>query len=668
MKSLSYLQLKKNCARSPETPDGTRFALLGDCATQLLATAIRGYALEMNLPLRVFEADYDQIDAQLMDTGSEFYAFAPETVLLYRCTEKLYERFVRTPLDARAAFAETEIEKIRAEWARVQHGTKADILFFAFLPMDDGVFGSYALREGSAFPYQLLKLNYLLAEAAREAGNVRLIDLEPIRAHMGYDAFHDPKLYAIAKMPISTQALPAVASRVVDAILARKGRFHKCAIVDLDNTLWGGVIGDDGLEGIQIGELGQGHAFTEFQTWLKELKNRGVMLAVCSKNDEANAKEPFLRHPEMVLKLDDFSAFVANWEDKASNIRRIQKELNIGVIGDDGLEGIQIGELGQGHAFTEFQTWLKELKNRGVMLAVCSKNDEANAKEPFLRHPEMVLKLDDFSAFVANWEDKASNIRRIQKELNIGLDSMVFFDDNPFERNLVRTMLSEVEVPELPEDPAEYTAFARMQNLFDTNSYSDEDRVRTERYLAEKSRTELSAGIDNYDDYLKALGMKAVCAPFDAFHIPRIAQLTQRSNQFNLRTVRYSEQEIEEIAANPRYITRYYTLRDRFGEHGLIAVVILEKRENELFVNEWLMSCRVLKRGMEQFIADSILRAAREAGVARVVGEYIPTPKNAMVKDLYASMGFRPLGDGLYGARVDDYRNHQTFITEEEAK
>lgn len=578
MKSLSYLQLKKNCARTPETPDGTRFALLGDCATQLLATAIRGYALEMNLPLRVFEADYDQIDAQLMDTGSEFYAFAPETVLLYRCTEKLYERFVRTPLDARAAFAETEIEKIRAEWARVQHGTKADILFFAFLPMDDGVFGSYALREGSAFPYQLLKLNYLLAEAAREAGNVRLIDLEPIRAHMGYDAFHDPKLYAIAKMPISTQALPAVASRVVDAILARKGRFHKCAIVDLDNTLWGGVIGDDGLEGIQIGELGQGHAFTEFQTWLKELKNRGVMLAVCSKNDEANAKEPFLRHPEMVLKLDDFSAFVANWEDKASNIRRIQKELNI------------------------------------------------------------------------------------------GLDSMVFFDDNPFERNLVRTMLPEVEVPELPEDPAEYTAFARMQNLFDTNSYSDEDRVRTERYLAEKSRTELSAGIDNYDDYLKALGMKAVCAPFDAFHIPRIAQLTQRSNQFNLRTVRYSEQEIEEIAANPRYVTRYYTLRDRFGEHGLIAVVILEKRENELFVNEWLMSCRVLKRGMEQFIADSILRAAREAGVARVVGEYIPTPKNAMVKELYASMGFRPLGDGLYEARVDDYQNHQTFITEEEAK
>ena len=166
----------------------------------------------------------------------------------------------------------------------------------------------------------------------------------------------------------------------------------------------------------------------------------------------------------------------------------------------------------------------------------------------------------------------------------------------------------------------------------------------------------------------KALGMKAVCAPFDAFHIPRIAQLTQRSNQFNLRTVRYSEQEIEEIAANPRYVTRYYTLRDRFGEHGLIAVVILEKRENELFVNEWLMSCRVLKRGMEQFIADSILRAAREAGVARVVGEYIPTPKNAMVKDLYASMGFRPLGDGLYEARVDDYQNHQTFITEEEAK
>ena len=300
-----------------------------------------------------------------------------------------------------------------------------------------------------------------------------------------------------------------------------------------------------------------------------------------------------------------------------------------------------------------------------MMLAVCSKNDEANAREPFEKHPDMVLRLNDFSAFVANWENKADNIRLIQKQLNIGFDSMVFFDDNPFERQLVRTMLPEVEVPELPEDPAEYVRFVRAQNLFDTATFSDEDRVRTERYLAEQSRTLLSASLDSYDDYLKALEMKAVSAPFDAFHIPRIAQLTQRSNQFNLRTVRYSEEEVAAIAADERFITRYYTLSDRFGEHGLIAVVILEKREDCLFVNEWLMSCRVLKRGMEQFIADSIISAARQAGFDKVRGEYIPTAKNAMVKDLYQSMGFKPLGGGLYEVDTRSYKYHDIYITEE---
>ena len=578
MKDISYVNLMRNCRKDASAFPTTRFALLGDCATQHIAGAIRGYAFEEGENFELFEADYDQIDAQLMDGDSELFAFQPESVLIYHCTEKLYERFTRTDPAARAGFAEAEIRRVRAEWTRLNARAKADILFFLYLPEDDGVFGSFAFHEESAFPYQLLKLNYLIAESAREFGNVRLLDLAPLRAKLGQSAFQDAKMYAIAKMPLSTAALPLVASRVVDAVRARKGRFHKCAVLDLDNTLWGGVIGDDGLEGIQIGDLKQGHAFTEFQTWVKELKNRGVMLAVCSKNDMKNAVEPFEKHPDMVLRMEDFSAFVANWEDKASNIRRIQKELNI------------------------------------------------------------------------------------------GLDSMVFFDDNPFERNLVRSMLPEVEVPELPEDPAEYVRFVREQNLFDTASFSEEDRVRTERYRAERSRAELGAEMQNYDDYLKALEMKAVAAPFDAFHIPRISQLTQRSNQFNLRTVRLTEQETEEIAASDRFITRYFTLRDRFGEHGLIAVVVIEKREGEAFVKEWLMSCRVLKRGMEQFIADTIVKVSKEAGLSRVVGEYIQTPKNAMVKDLYESMGFVRRPDGLFEADTGLYQPHKTWITEEETK
>lgn len=578
MKDVTYIKLMRNCAKDASMLPKVRFALLGDCATQHIAGAIRGYAFEEGENFEMFEADYDQIDAQLMDEGSELFAFEPENVLIYHCTEKLYDRFTHTNPVERASFAEGEIKRIRAEWTRLNAHSKADILFFLFLPEDDGVFGAYSFREEGTFPYQLLKLNYLLAESAREFGNVRLIDLAPLRAKMGKDAFQDAKMYAIAKMPLTTAALPLVASRVVDAVKARQGKIHKCAVLDLDNTLWGGVIGDDGMEGIQIGDLKQGHAFTEFQTWIKELKNRGIMLAVCSKNDEKNAREPFEKHPDMVLRLEDFSSFVANWEDKASNILKIQKELNI------------------------------------------------------------------------------------------GLDSMVFFDDNPFERNLVRSMLPQVEVPELPEDPADYVKFVREQNLFDTASFSDEDRVRTERYRAEKSRAELGAEMENYDDYLKALEMKAVEAPFDAFHIPRIAQLTQRSNQFNLRTIRYTEQETEEISRSNRYITRYFTLRDRFGEHGLIAVVVLEKQADALFVNEWLMSCRVLKRGMEQFIADTIVKVAKEAGFSRVVGEYIPTAKNAMVKDLYENMGFVRREDGLFEADVNIYEPHQIWITEEEAK
>ena len=575
MKQISFTALGRNCLKDMSGLAVTKFALLGDCATQHIARAIRGYAYEMGQNFEVFDADYDQIDAQIMDEGSEMYRFKPDAVLIYRCTQRLYERFTSVEPAARGAFAENEAEKLAAQWERVASRAKADILSFLYLPMDDGVFGSYALREETSFPFQLMKLNFLLAEKVRALGSVRLIDLSPVQAMLGEEAFCDAKMYMIAKMPMSTAALPLVASRVVDAVLARKGRIHKCAVVDLDNTLWGGVIGDDGINGIEIGELGQGHAFSEFQTWLKELKNRGVMLAVCSKNDEANAREPFEKHPDMVLRLNDFSAFVANWENKADNIRLIQKQLNI------------------------------------------------------------------------------------------GFDSMVFFDDNPFERQLVRTMLPEVEVPELPEDPAEYVRFVRAQNLFDTATFSDEDRVRTERYLAEQSRTLLSASLDSYDDYLKALEMKAVSAPFDAFHIPRIAQLTQRSNQFNLRTVRYSEEEVAAIAADERFITRYYTLSDRFGEHGLIAVVILEKREDCLFVNEWLMSCRVLKRGMEQFIADSIISAARQAGFDKVRGEYIPTAKNAMVKDLYQSMGFKPLGGGLYEVDTRSYKYHDIYITEE---
>lgn len=576
MTQITFQQLKKLSKTDASALPQYSLAVLGDCATQHLATALRGYGVSVGMRLNVFDADYDQIDAQVMAPDSELYRFAPQGVLLQMCTEKLQEAFYDCPPEARASFAEDTYARIRQIWSRIGSRIPATVLQCNFPLIDDGVFGQFGNKTEQSFLFQQRKLNYLLMQGCQEAKNTFLIDLDALQTALGRSTFADPKLYYVAKMPISLAALPAAAKLVVDVVRSLQGTVKKCLVLDLDNTLWGGVIGDDGLSGIQIGELGTGHAFSDFQKWLKELKNRGILLTVCSKNNEDTAKEPFEKHPEMVLRLEDFSMFVANWEDKARNIRTIQQSLNI------------------------------------------------------------------------------------------GMDSMVFLDDNPFERELVRTMIPEITVPELPEDPALYLQYLRGLDLFETASYSREDAGRTEQYREKAQRAAFEAAFQSYDDYLEALQMRASAAAFDPFHYPRIAQLTQRSNQFNLRTVRYTEAEIEALAQDDSRIGLYFTLKDKFGDHGLISVVVLEKQpEDTLFISEWLMSCRVLKRGMEEFIVDKILSVAAQQGFRRVVGEYIPTPKNAMVKDLYEQLGFARLENGRFQAEVSGFPYHKTFITEE---
>ena len=553
-----------------------KLAIIGDCATQHIAKAVKGDAALRMLNIDVFDSDYDQIQAQTMDESSELYRFAPDGVLIVMCTEKLYESFCGTPAEKRPKFADEVLGRICMYWELISKRIKTNILQFSFAYLNDGSMGSYALREASSFTYQLTKLNYLLCQAAAEKKNVFPVDINAVQNRIGSERFRDDKLYYMAKMPFSLEALPYIAARTVDVIKALRGSIKKCVILDLDNTLWGGVIGDDGLDGIEIGELGTGHAFSDFQMYLKELKKRGRILAVCSKNNEDTARLPFEKHPEMVLRLDDFAMFVANWQDKASNIRYIQQTLNI------------------------------------------------------------------------------------------GMDSIVFFDDNPFERGVVRSLIPDITVPELPEDPAGYLSCIRALNLFEMASFSSADADRTEQYRQEADRTALVAKFTSYDEYLKALDMRAQAAPFDKFHYPRIAQLTQRSNQFNLRTVRYTESEIEALADDGNHITRYYCLQDKYGDYGLISVVIMDKKEEDtLFISEWLMSCRVLKRGMEEFITNDIIRTAEENGCRRVIGEYIPTPKNAMVADLYERMGFEKR-EGYYIADVSTYKMHETNITEEE--
>jgi len=275
----------------------------------------------------------------------------------------------------------------------------------------------------------------------------------------------------------------------------------------------------------------------------------------------------------------------------------------------------------------------------------------------------MILRMDDLAMFVANWENKADNLKLIQSVLNIGFDSMVFIDDNPFERNMVRTYLPDVCVPELPEDPAEYLAFLEEQNLFETNSYTLEDKERTGLYKEEAKRNISKLSYASEADFLKNLEMICIVNPFDAFSIPRVAQLTQRSNQFNLRTVRYSDEQIAQIASSDSYVTFAFTLTDKYGSHGLISVIVLEKKGKDiLFADTWIMSCRVLKRGMEQFALYEILNWAKQNGFTQIEGEYIPTAKNGIVENHYKDLGFTPLNENKWVLDVNSNNPNTNFF------
>jgi FkbH-like protein len=275
----------------------------------------------------------------------------------------------------------------------------------------------------------------------------------------------------------------------------------------------------------------------------------------------------------------------------------------------------------------------------------------------------MVLHLEDIAVFMANWENKVDNIRQVQSILNIGFDSMVFLDDNPFERNMVRENIPQLTVPELPEDPADYLEYLYTLNLFETISFSNVDAERTKQYQVEAERTVLQKSFANEDEFLQSLNMLSLVEPFNKFNTPRVAQLSQRSNQFNLRTVRYTEADIESLGRSAEHHTFSFTLADKFGDNGLICVIILKQEDAAtLFIDTWFMSCRVLKRGMENFTLNTLVAAAKEKGFKHLKAEYIPTAKNEMVKDHYEKLGFYNK-DGFWYLDVDSYENKKSYIS-----
>jgi len=553
-----------------------KLALVGDTATQLLATAIRGTGAVRGYNIDLFEAEYNQVEQQMLIPTSDLHQFDADFIVVFQSTHKLGEHHSLLPTDKQLALADDRLSFVASICENLTlHGKK--IIYFNYPEIGDTVFGSYSNKVESSFTYQVRKLNYELMRLSEKYQNLFICDIAELQNKFGRDKMFAPNTYTSTEMVFRMDVLPYVASRVIDVVCAIKGQLKKCLILDLDNTLWGGVIGDDGLEGIQLGH------------------------------------------------------------------------------------GLGIGKM-----FTEFQMWIKKLKQRGIIICVASKNNEETAKEPFEKHPDMVLKLDDIAVFQANWETKVDNIRTIQQILNIGFDSMVFLDDNPFERNMVRENIPGVTVPELPEYPEDYLEYLYSLNLFETASYSNLDKDRTKQYQVEAQRVSLSKTFTNEADFLKSLNMVSTVSGFTKFNTPRVAQLSQRSNQFNLRTVRYTDADIEALANDPEVIDLSFTLEDKFGDNGLIAVVIMKPLDKDnLFVDTWFMSCRVLKRGMENFTLNTMVDAAKEKGYKRIVGEYLPTPKNAMVAEHYPQLGFTKIEDAntaQWELDVNAYHNRECYI------
>jgi FkbH-like protein len=552
-----FLQLKKNLKNDFSNLKIIRVAILGDTATQFLTQSLKGIGYDNSFNLEIWEADFNQIERQVFDQTSELYEFNPEIVIIFQSSHKLLNKYNKIKPNQHLLFTSNELDTIENIYSNLTCNLVTKVIYYNYTEIDDSVFGNYANKTESSFLFQLRKLNYELMTLASKKANLYLCDISSIQNQVGKLNFFQPSIYINTEMVLTMEVLPKIASKTIDLINSLYGKFKKCVVLDLDNTTWGGIIGDDGIENIQLGSLGVGKAFSEFQYWIKKLKNRGIIVAVCSKNTESVAKEPFEKHPEMILRMEDISVFKANWENKADNIRQIQSILNI------------------------------------------------------------------------------------------GFDSMVFLDDNPFERNIVRENIPGICVPELPEDPANYLEYLYELNLFETVSFSNEDVERTKLYQIEAERAKDYQKFTNEDDFLKSLNMLSDIQSFNKFNIPRIAQLSQRSNQFNLRTIRYIETDIERISNSIDYVTFSFTLEDKFGDNGLICVIILQEENGKiLFIDTWFMSCRVLKRGMENFVLNTIVDYAKENGFISIKGEYIPTAKNEMVKDHYTNLGFKK--DGSY--------------------
>lgn len=525
-----------------------RVGLLGSFTTRLLRPLLEVAAFRDGVDAEVYEAEYGMVHQEVLDPASGLRAFQPDVVIL--ATSWRDANLPPLSPDPDAA-VEAAVAPLVALWKVVRDEMKAHVLQHNFdVPLVDS-YGHLATSLPGGRARVLRRANLALLDAA--GPGVSVLDFDAVAAEVGKAAWSDPGLWYRAKQHPAPAALPTLVDHYLMHVRAVLGLTKKVLVLDLDNTLWGGIVGEDGVEGLKLGVTDA-----------------------------------------------------------------------------------------EGEAHTDLQRYARELRDRGVVLAVCSKNNDADAREPFERSAEMVLKLDDIAVFRANWNDKATNLRDIAAALELGTDSFVFLDDNPTERAWVRSQLPEVMVPEIGSDAAHYLPRLQRHHAFDALSLSEEDRLRAADYAANARRSELMKSAGNIEEFIANLQMSATVAGIDEMNLPRAAQLVNKSNQFNLTTRRYTEEQLRAAASEPGTVVRTFKLRDRFADNGLIGVMIGRERPeaSALDVDTWLMSCRVLGRRVEEFMVGVMMQAALDRGLTRVTGRYLPTAKNGLVKDLYARLGF----------------------------
>ena len=554
-------------------------AILGGSTTSFFKDQLELFLLSEGIEPVFYESEYNKYYEDGMFPNAQLGEFAPDIIIIFTSSANIInlpqiqdsESVVEQKL-------QSEYERYRALWSSLEEKYHAVIIQNNFDVPCNRALGNLDSSVHTGQQLFAARLNLMFAEYARTHANFCIHDINYLSAQLGLDRWYDQSQFFAYKLAMAYEVFPYIAKQASNLICAILGKTKKCLVLDLDNTLWGGVIGDDGVENIQLGH----------ETPLAE-------------------------------------------------------------------------------AYTNFQQYVLKLKERGIILAVCSKNEDNIAKQGFT-HPDSVLKVDDFIVFKANWQPKNLNIEEIARDLNIGLDSLVFIDDNPAERQIVRETLPMVAVPEVnPDDISSFIRVIERNGYFETVALSKDDFSRNETYKANQERMKLENSVASYDDFLKSLQMEAEINSFKEVYLDRIAQLTNKTNQFNLTTERFTRADIERMSLDKaNYVTLYGRLKDKFGDNGLISVVIAEKKENALHIRLWLMSCRVLNRGMEYAMLSELVRLARKRGMTQIVGYYRPTAKNKMVENLYGEFGFQKKDESseqtVWSLMIDKYREIPFFI------